>query len=212
MKNFILGSALALILVFQASPVSAETTTTTTAADTNSSMLMMMQTLMKQVEMLQKQLAMLQAGMKEMPAKGIKSDDVKNKGGELREKVHGVVGGIGTTSVNKAIATAELTIDELTEVVGTITDTKLVKKTGKILTEAERKLADAKEKVAKGKYRDALAKAMQAKRLAERGLAEVADEEEESIDDDDNDDDKDHDNNDDGKDENEDEDEDEDDR
>ena len=195
MKKYIIASILAFVLVLQASPASAETTMTTASTDTAASMLTMMQTLMKQVEMLQKQLAMMQAGMKEMPVKPVKMDDMKKEEvrDKVRDKVRSELGGMGTTSVEKVLTAAEDKIEALGAAIESATDTTVAKKSGKLLTEAKKKLADAEEKATKGKYRDAFAKAMQAKRLAERGLVELVEveDEDDSMDDEDEDEDED---------------------
>ena len=179
MKSYFVAGLLALILVTATAPVARAEVATATSSDP-AAMIALMQSLMKQVELLQKQLATLQTGMKggvkEVKEKGEKVETKKDKNKEDRVKGDKV----GTTTVQSAIDAAELTISDLKELIsGTTTatatpDNKSLKKAQKVLRDAEKKLAEAEEKLVGGNYRDALAKAVAAKRFAERGLAEAA--------------------------------------
>ena len=177
MKSYFVAGLLALILVTATAPVARAEVATATSSDP-AAMIALMQSLMKQVELLQKQLATLQTGMKggvkEVKEKGEKVETKKDKNKEDRVKGDKV----GTTTVQSAIDAAELTIADLKEIITdttidrSITD-KSLKKAQKALQAAEKKLADAKVKLARGNYHDALAKAVQAKRFAERGLSAI---------------------------------------
>lgn len=176
MKSYLAAGLLALILVTATAPVARAEVATATSGDPTA-MVALMQSLMKQVELLQKQLATLQTGMKggvkEVKEKGEKVETKKDKNKEERVKGDKV----GTTTVQNAIEAAELTIADLkeniTDTATSATENKSFKKAQKALHAAEKKLVAAEEKLARGKYHDALAKAVEAKRFAERGLAAI---------------------------------------
>lgn len=170
MKTYVIAGFLALTIVATTAPIARAEVSTATMSNDPAALLVLIQSLMKQVEQLQKQIAVIKAGI--TSDRGYSKERVEDKKIKVGDvKVVGVK--TGTSTVVMAIDEAEKLIADLTKVTASTTNAKMAKKAKRYLADAKRKLIDAEEKMDRGNYRDALAKAVQAKRFAERGLTEV---------------------------------------